>query len=336
MRAIPAVSVILPVYNAAPYLRQAVDSILAQSFADFELLVFDDGSTDASRAILESYNDPRMVIHRSDVNKGYVEWLNKGIEEAKGEFIARMDADDISHPERFAIQMSYMKSHPSVGICGSNATVFGSKSFTMRQPTTVASIQCRLLFGSAFVHPSVMIRRESLMDNCLRYGAFAPCEDLELWRKASELFPCANINQSLLKYRMHSGSSSFGGRGSIMRKMIDDNWLSHLGINATMDEIALHEWLNNPVGDQMVEAEAWLLKLRAINRESSLYPTAAFEREIIFQFRRVCLAPAGSGLRKYKFFLQSRILSDSFLASHEKAALVASFLANPVTARLFA
>jgi glycosyltransferase involved in cell wall biosynthesis len=119
----PRISVVMSVYNGEKYLRQAIESILQQTYTDFEFIIIDDGSTDSSREIIQSYDDKRIRLVINEQNIGLTKSLNKGIRLAKGEFIARMDADDISLPQRFEKQVAYLDSHPEVGVLGTYANI---------------------------------------------------------------------------------------------------------------------------------------------------------------------------------------------------------------------
>ena len=130
----PKVTVLMPVYNARFYLSKAISSIINQTFKDFEFLIFNDGSTDNSADIIYSYNDRRIRFFNSEQNFGYVYHLNYGIEIAKGEYIARMDADDISFPTRLEKQVAFMDKNPEVGVCGTWFKIYGTNR-KIRHPT---------------------------------------------------------------------------------------------------------------------------------------------------------------------------------------------------------
>jgi len=157
----PRVSVVLPAYNAEAYLPEAVASILGQTYADFELIALDDGSTDGTAAWLDSVRDPRVrVLHQQNI--GLALTLNKGIGLARGAYIARQDADDISRPERLAKQVAYMDAHPACGLLGTWSVIQEDQTLTTRQhrhPCGNGELQFKVLFDSFFVHSSVMIRR---------------------------------------------------------------------------------------------------------------------------------------------------------------------------------
>ncbi|MEL4306297.1 glycosyltransferase family 2 protein [Methanococcoides sp. LMO-2] len=155
------VSVIMPVYNAEKYLKDAIESILNQSFKNFELLIINDGSNDKSKAIIESHNDSRIRLLNNEENSGLAKVRNKGIYEAKGEYIAWLDADDISHPLRLEKQVKLLDSHPDVGICGTWVKTIGTKvTHKWRYPTNPNFIRGRMLFDDPLATSSVMLRKK--------------------------------------------------------------------------------------------------------------------------------------------------------------------------------
>ncbi|TYQ26992.1 glycosyltransferase [Pseudanabaena sp. UWO311] len=204
----PKVTVLMPVYNAADYIKESIDSILNQTFDDFEFLIFNDGSTDNSGHIVRSYDDERIRFYDSNQNKGYVYHLNHGIEIAKGEYIARMDADDISLPKRFEKQVSFMDINPNVGVCGTWFKIIGSGD-EIRHPLDNNSIRLSLLNHCAIGHPTVMLRACLLKESGLRYEpSFVPAEDYFFWVAMSKYCELANLPEFLLEYRIHQNQIS--------------------------------------------------------------------------------------------------------------------------------
>lgn len=202
------ITVLMPVYNAERFLRETIQSLRAQTFTDFEVLLYDDGSTDDSLQIARTNADDRFVIRDSDVNRGYVHWLNVGLSEARGEFIARMDADDIALPERFERQVEFLRSHPDVGLVGTACTVVdsaGAELFPIVKPATDVEIRWAALLDNPFLHPTVMFRRSALAGNIGSYDAsLMPTEDYDLWVRMLGVTKGANIPEVLLRYRQHN------------------------------------------------------------------------------------------------------------------------------------
>ena len=214
MSAIPRVSVVLPVHDGGPFLREAVASILSQSYADLELLAVDDGSTDASGAILDEIarSDGRVRVWHQD-NKGLIATLNRCIEMSRGEFVARMDADDVALPCRLEAQIAFLDRHPSVGVVGGRARYLGPRGpmpVVLAHPTDPGEVASRLASSSCLVHPTVVARREVLTGAGGYRPAFAHAEDYDLWLRVSERTALANIREIVLLYRVHGGQVSHG------------------------------------------------------------------------------------------------------------------------------
>jgi glycosyltransferase involved in cell wall biosynthesis len=208
----PLVSVLLPVYNAQDYLRESIDSILGQTFADFELIIINDGSTDGSKAILDTYSDPRIVII-DQANAGLPISLNRAIAKAKGKYLARQDADDVSLPTRLAEQVAYLEMHPECALLGTWAKIMRERKPTDRElkhPTDNGEIQVKLMFYNCFVHSSVVIRKATL-NQCGVYPEDPekfPPEDYDLWLRIAQVAQVANLPKVLLQYRELPGSIS--------------------------------------------------------------------------------------------------------------------------------
>ncbi len=225
----PRITVLLPVYNAGAFVDDAVQSILAQTFTDFELLCIDDGSTDGSVARLDqlAVGDSRIrVIHQP--NAGLVQTLNRGIAEARGELIARMDADDIALPDRLAKQVAFLDQHPAVAVVGGAAAFFNAKGLTgqvLAHPAEPEAIRVALAVDSAIVHPAAVIRRSALAAVGGYRQPFTDAEDYDLWLRLAEKFDLANLPDIVLHYRFHEQQVS-------VRK-VAQQVLSRLGARAS-------------------------------------------------------------------------------------------------------
>jgi glycosyltransferase involved in cell wall biosynthesis len=201
------ISVIMSVYNGEKYLKEAIDSILNQTFKDFEFLIVNDASTDSTATILSQYTDSRIKVIENKPNKGLTYSLNLMLGQSKGDYIARMDADDIALPDRFEIQYEFMEQHPEIGICGSFVETFmqgTKKKQQLRFPETDAGIRAFAFFQSPFCHPSTMFRKGILDKYGLQYSPlYIKSEDYALWVELLKYTQGATIPRVLLKYRRH-------------------------------------------------------------------------------------------------------------------------------------
>lgn len=211
---VPQISVLLPVYNAAPYLRAAVGSILSQTFSDYELLALDDGSTDGSLSILQQIaaTDQRLrVISRE--NKGLVETLNELIGLSRGRYLARMDADDFSEPRRFELQVAYLNEHPECVVVGTRSLLIDPEGLPLGKSVNDLEhddIINATLSGWASLrgmcHPTVMMRKDAVVRIGGYSTEFAHAEDVDLFLRLAEVGKLANLADVLFKYRQHFGS----------------------------------------------------------------------------------------------------------------------------------
>lgn len=204
----PEVTVLMSVYNGEQYLHEAMQSILDQTFDDFEFLIIDDASNDNSAAIINSFNDKRIRYLRNDKNLGLTASLNKGLILSDGLYIARMDADDISKPTRLEKQVDFMKANPEVGLLGTWFEYYPTgrkvKSFIEHR-----DIYAQLFIYNAIAHPTAMLRRSVLIDNkCFYNNKFTKAQDYELWSRLIEITKTANLPEILLLYRVHEGQVS--------------------------------------------------------------------------------------------------------------------------------
>ena len=156
----PRVSILMPVYKTAPYLREAMDSILSQTFTDYELIVLNDCSPDNAEEILDEYKDPRIVRYLGEKNVGLANVLNVGMKMAKGKYIARMDSDDLSTPNRLDVQVDYLEQHPDIDLCSCGMKLFGAKDGTWIRESDPDKVRISALFFSPILHASSVWRRD--------------------------------------------------------------------------------------------------------------------------------------------------------------------------------
>lgn len=328
----PRVTVLMPVYNAALHLREAIDSILGQTFQDFEFLILDDGSTDDSAAIVRSYADPRIRFVQNGCNLKLTATLNRGLDLAEGEYIARMDADDISLPQRLAKQKAFLDASPNIGIVGVWAQAFGDAGFKIPHPAEPERIRAKLLFDSALVHPAVMMRRAFLDRHGLRYAPLGHFEDYELWQRAIRLFPIANIPEYLFRYRVSGGSAFFGAGWDAQCEAyarIDRAALPFLGIEPAPAELDIHTYLRRPNGDRRREAEAWLLKLAAANRRIGYYEPAAFAEMLHERWLLASYHAPGQPFARWLRYVASPVTRHAHLPLPQQVRMLGKFLLQP-------
>jgi hypothetical protein len=225
----PRVSVVMPVHNGGSYLAPAIDSILRQTFADFEFVIVDDGSTDETASTLRQYQaaDPRIRV-RSEPWAGLVASLNLGCSEARADYIARMDADDIAFPGRLATQVEFLDRHPRIAVVGSAVVRIDAAGRELRRnvcPTSHAAIVAALRSRTPFTHPSVMLRAEAFVAAGGYRPAYQPAEDYDLWVRLAERYELANLAEPLLYYRVYPKQVSV--------RQLEQQILSVVGARAT-------------------------------------------------------------------------------------------------------
>ncbi|NNF02070.1 MAG: glycosyltransferase [Bacteroidia bacterium] len=309
------VTVLLPVYNGEKYLEDACRSVLNQSFHDFELLIINDGSSDRTSEIINSFSDPRLRVVNNEQNIGLIKTLNKGIDLAKSDLIARMDADDICRPKRLQLQVDFMNENPDIAISGGLFQAIGtSTSNVVKQPTNPDVIKSKLLFHTVLAHPTVIYRKEALVKNSLYYDeSYKHAEDYELWVRASRRVKISNLNEVLIDYRFHDKqvSAEFNNIQIENLNRCRVKQLDEIGISAGNDEIEIHLNLANQNYrkeiDFVKQAEKWLLKLHDHNCNVGFFDRAAFDRTLGSYWVAICKNAAvhkvfkGSNLNSLKF-----------------------------------
>lgn len=247
-------SVVMTNYNTQPdYLKSAVESVLNQTFSDFEFIVVDDGSTDGSPNIIEEYakSDSRIIFFKNESNMGITKSLNRGFSAAGGEYIARMDADDISLSTRFEKQIDFMNRHPDVIVCGTWADLIGDgaekrkkKTWTVELPER-EEFRCSLLFGNqaSIIHPTAMFRKSMLDRFDIKYDENYPVsQDYKMWVECSKYAQCSNVPEILFQYRLNnkSVSATASSKQYLMTKKNIKEQLSRLHIDISDDDYNIH------------------------------------------------------------------------------------------------
>lgn len=276
-------SVILPVYNTAAYLPEAIASIDAQTFGNFEVIAIDDGSTDETPAILAEWarRDARVRVVRHAINRKIARALNTGLEAARGRMVVRADGDDVNLPERFARLRHAAAANPRHAVIGSAISVAGG---VRRFPATTVGIRARLLWGCPFSHPSVLLNRDVLGD--FRYDpAFPVAEDVELWWRTVFRHPAMNLPEPLLVYRVRadSASNSLGAARLEWESALDLRCESVLGFKFAPNVGAACRLGNRVAGVAPRVVVNHMIKSAGRAKELGLVPSAALRRELLWQ-----------------------------------------------------
>jgi glycosyltransferase involved in cell wall biosynthesis len=210
----------MPVYNGERFLRPAIESILCQTFGDFEFVIVDDGSTDGSEQIIRSYGDVRIRLLRNGENSGITKSLNYGIDSAIGEYICRMDADDVSVKDRLEKQVTFMDSHPGIALAGSGVVLIdamGKETGTEHFPLSQRDIKRRIFVHNPFAHSTVIIR-SAVLQHCGKYDTrFLHNEDYDLWLRIAAQYPVANIEEPLVLRRIHEQNITVEKESELVR-----------------------------------------------------------------------------------------------------------------------
>lgn len=232
LKSLPKISVLMPVYNCELYVREAIESILHQTYTDFEFLIIDDASTDATASIIKSYDDPRIQLIEKPVNTGYTNSLNQGLKIAKGKYIARMDGDDICMPERFFKQVTYLDAHPETVLCATAFKVIGREIY-FGSPEKHDAIKLAFLNGNPVCHSSVMMRKETLDSHSIIYDKTKePAEDYAMWIRLLFLGKLYIFPEILVEYRVYPNQVSAKRAEEQMKIDIEMRFqlLSHLDL----------------------------------------------------------------------------------------------------------
>lgn len=284
---IPKVSVVMPIFNGERHLAEAIKSVLAQSLTNFELIcVTEYGTSPQSSEIVTSFSqDSRVRVLANTERLGLSASLNRGIREAKGEFIARMDSDDLCHPDRLLKQVAYLVSHPEISLCGSDVEVFGAQDdlwIFHRDPKVIAA---QLLFNSAFAHPSVMWRKADFEKFALQYDETrSQAEDWELWLRASRHLNLASIPEVLLRYRVHEASATARGTQALIREneVLMSRTLAEVGLNSPEDiqfcSYLSAEMIPGTVPSGVGDVLDWELKLMTANEQTRRFDSTALRK----------------------------------------------------------
>lgn len=285
----PTISVIMPVYNGESFLKEAIESILNQTYTNFKLILIDDGSEDTSLQIMKSYLDSRIIIIKNEKNFGLITALNKGLQVAQGEYIARMDQDDVSHPQRFEKQIEFLEQNSDIGLCGTWANLINNMgeivNFVKPSPSP-GQIKWDLHFSNAIAHPSVMIRKSFFQRNGQYLDSDIHCEDYALWVRAFNNTKLSNLPVILINLRQHDQNVS--------------KIYSEIQINQAIkvSQIALSSTLKYEIPLNIV---------KIINRHPNNFPTGEYLKtiKILRQFQHSYLENSSLSCEEKKYIKKS-------------------------------
>lgn len=284
------VSVIMSNYNTPEeYLRASIESVLNQTYSNFEFIIIDDCSTDNSLEIIKSYADKRIVILRNEENLGITKSLNKGLRMAKGEFVARMDADDICLPERFEKQVDFLKNNVQVIVCGTGVKLIGdwrgrhSNQFICRKLPERELLKIYLLFGNYpnIVHPSAMFNNKLLTKHNIKYDEQYPvAQDYKMWVTCCNYGECVNLKNTLLYYRVHGGavSSAKTDRQYACSVKNMSEQLEKIGVELTKENEIIHYNFLSKRHPYDLQYKNWIKKIISNNRKYRIYNSEKLEK----------------------------------------------------------
>jgi len=315
----PKVTVVIPVYNREKYIGDAIDSILAQTFTNFELIVIDDGSTDRTQRVVQSYHDPRIRMGCNETNEGIPRTRNTGIQLARGEYLAFLDSDDWAYPERLAKQVAFLDSHPDYAAVGAWIEWMDEEGRYLRRakrkPILPDEIAAQRLFQQGIENSASMARTVVLRE----YGhreEYDVSEDFDLWARIAATHKLATLPQVLLRRRMHSGRITQEKAYRIKDTLLSiyAAQLHTLGVTFTAADLESHYLLRSmrklkfrPDLAYLEWAEHWLLQLQAVNRQAWCYPEPAFSEVLGQLWLKACWEASVGPWTKWRRFWRSPV-----------------------------
>ena len=293
----PYLSIIMPVYNAGQYLSNAVESVLAQSYRNLELIIVNDGSTDNSLKIINLFHDSRIIYLENERNLGIVYSRNRGIKKAKGVYIGMLDADDIAHSDKFEKQISFLTKNPDFGMVGSWVKFIDEQGKRMsggwKLTAMPEEIPVNMLFKNYFLQSAVLYRKECLYNFSFTEG-FDILEDYLIWYQILKKYKAWNLPEYLVDYRIHGDGVTKKHRQDRIEKekRVFKMMFSDLGIDVTPEELNLHMIIRDGISigceQTLLDIEQWLLKIIANNNKCSIYDKDYLSRIVSNRWVKAC------------------------------------------------
>lgn len=331
---VPYVSVIMPVYNGGHYLQDAINSILSQTFSNFEFIIIDDASTDNTIDIINAYKDDRIKLFVKQKNTGIVDSLNIGVEAARGKYIARMDADDISYKDRLQKQLNYIEEHPDVLVLGSRYKIKDTNRISAGIPLGFDHVKLYTLTECPLAHPTAFINREVFSRYCLKYNKEAVhAEDYDLWSRIIEIGKIENLDEVLLEYRKHDKQVSVVEKvkqndtcNSIrlrqLKNLID---FSNKGYSENFVIRVIQQEAFGVTSDDMALVSMLIGDLWSANELKKIY-----SKELFIEFLHNIWAYYLTQLSGYRFKNYGQIMSDPHSIKKNKSGFALKYLLGSV------
>lgn len=309
----PLITILLPAYNAEKFIRGAVESILAQSYGNFELLIINDGSTDNTVSIVESIKDPRIRLVHNERNMGLIATLNRGLDRIETPYMARMDADDLSHPRRLQKQLDFMEKNPDIGISSCwFETIGGNEKQVSRYGEEDKAIRFNTLYQNHLCHAAAIFRMDVMNRHQLRFDPkYQHAEDYELWSRALRHTRLANIPEVLYTVRSHGGSVSKQHRQIQLQNSVKVkiNLFSSMGVEADASDAGLFTRLcyqDYPREvERIIQAEGILNRMIRGNAETNYLPAAYLSHRLGRLWFNLCYHNAHMGRQAIRIFRHS-------------------------------
>lgn len=310
----PLLSVVMPVYNGEKYLKEAIESVLSQTYKDFELIIINDGSSDNSLKIINEFSDNRIRVINNETNLGIPRVRNIGLSESAGCFLAWCDCDDICLPTRFEEQLSFLEKNQTYGACGTWLIGFDERSFFKMKPYKSSEIiKATLLFKSLILNPTVMLRLSEIRKNQLQYNTnLVIAEDYDFFLRCSRFFPMTNITKVLYKYRASETSimkkfSNLEKESYDIHKLIYSCALKSLEIHPSETELNLHWMITSDKlfrrFSDYVDCFKWLCHLKQRNNVVQYFDNATFNAVLAEQFLFISKKASRFGMATLRFYL---------------------------------
>lgn len=317
----PLVTILMPVYNAELFLKRAMDSILNQTYKNIEFLIINDGSTDNSLAIIKSYLDTRIVLLENTKNFGLIYSLNIGMEKATGKYIARMDADDISHKDRIQKQCDYMEANTYVGILGTFIQKENKFKLYAQPNLNSNELKTRLIFTNIFNHPTIMFRNSFVKEKKISYNQeFKHAEDYNLWLGIINETEFAILPEYLLFYENHPDqiSVAFDKEQKAALSKTHHQFFSSINLNANAEELEIHRRLfyQDYIFTEtfLEEVEKWILKIIENKALQKILGIKALTKTAAVVWFEVCTHFATNNVNSTRKYYSSSLCNSNAIA----------------------